>query len=296
MSYRIEKGEGLAAALGRIAAEEMGVALTELRRRDRGKAVHSARKAIKRLRALMRSLRVAFPRKLFQTENQRLAEAGRKISPLRDIHVQLRTLDKLRDAEGRAGGKMRRNLLRRQENFARKIPALRRTVRRMLDDSRGSIGSWPLGQTTPKTLAAGLKRIYRQGRKAFKTACKNPSAENLHEWRKKVKMLGYGLELIERLVTKKISRTMRLCQTLGDVLGDDHDLFMVLQALARENQSKPARDYAGLARRISAKRAKLQRQAFKLGKKVYGEKPRAFARRLDRHPGSAGKNKPKAKR
>jgi CHAD domain-containing protein len=291
MSYRIEKGEGLAAALGRIAAEEMDLAVTQLRRRDRGEAVHSARKAIKRLRALMRSLRVAFPKKLFQTENQRLAEAGRKFSPLRDIHVQLRTLGKLDNADGLAGGEIRRDLLRRQEKFARKIPALRRTVRRMLVDSRGTIGSWPLDKTTPTTLAAGLKRIYKQGRSAFKTAGKNPSPENLHEWRKKAKALGYGFELIECLVPKKMSRTMRLCQTLGDALGEDHDLFMVLQALARENQSQPARDYAALARRISAKRAKLQKQSFKLGKRVYNEKPRAFAKRLDRHLGGVGKNK-----
>jgi CHAD domain-containing protein len=293
MSYRIEKGESLAAALGRIAAEEMDLALAELRRRDRGEAVHSARKAIKRLRALMRSLRVAFPKELFQAENQRLAEAGRKISPLRDIQVQLRTLGRLRDTRGRAGGRIRRDLLRRQEHFARKIPALRRTVRGMLADSRGTIRSWPLQKTTPGMLAAGLKRMYKQGRSACKTACKNPSPENLHEWRKKAKALGYGFELIECLVPKKMSRTMRLCQTLGEVLGDDHDLFMVLQALARENQSQPARDYAGLARRISAKRAKLQKQAFKLGKIVYSEKPRAFAKRLDRHLGGAGKNKSK---
>lgn len=293
MSYRIEKGEGLAAALGRIAAEEMGLALTELRRRDEGKAVHSARKAIKRLRALLRSLRVVFPKKLFQTENQRLAEAGRKISPLRDVQVQLRTLGRLRAANGSAGGEIRRALLCRQESFARKIPALRRAVRRMLGDSRGTIGSWPLDKTTPVTLAAGIKRIYKQGRSAFKTACKNPSPENLHEWRKKAKSLGYGFELIECLVPKRLWKRMRLCQALGDALGDDHDLIMVLQALGRANQAQQARDYAGLARRISAKRAKLRKQACKLGKKVYNEKPRAFARRLDQHLGSAGKNKSK---
>jgi CHAD domain-containing protein len=291
MSYRIEKGEGLAEALGRIAAEEMDLARTELRRQDGGKAVHSARKAIKRLRALLRSLRVVFPKKLYQTENQRLAEAGRTISPLRDLQVQLRTLGKLRDARGRAGGRMRRDLLRRQQRFSRKIPALRRAVRRMLEDSRGTIRSWPLDKTTPRTLAAGLKRIYKQGRSAFKTAAKNPSPENLHEWRKRAKALGYGFELIERLAPKKISRTMRFCQALGDTLGDDHDLFLVWQALEREHQSRPDRGYAGLARRIAARRAKLHKRAFKLGRLVYREKPRAFARRLDRPLGAAGRNK-----
>ena len=103
MSYRIEKSEGLAAALGRIAGEEMDLALTELRRRDHGEAIHSARKSIKRLRALLGSLRVAFPKELFRAENQRLADAGRKISPLRDVHVQLRTLGKLQAADDPAG-------------------------------------------------------------------------------------------------------------------------------------------------------------------------------------------------
>jgi CHAD domain-containing protein len=293
MSYRIEKGEGLAAALGRIAAEEMDLALTELRRRDRGRAIHSVRKAIKRLRALLRSLRVAFPKKLFREEDRRLAEAGRKISPLRDVHVQLRTLGRLRAADDPAGGKTRRDLLRRQESFARKIPALRTAVRQMLGRSRGTIGSWPLNKTTPLTLAAGLKRVYKQGRSAFKTARKNPVPENLHEWRKKVKALGFGFELIECLVPKEFSERMPLCQALGDAMGEDHDLFMVLQALGRANQSQPARDYAGLARRISAKRAKLQKHAFQLGKIVYKEKPRAFARRLDHYLEKAGKQRRK---
>jgi CHAD domain-containing protein len=293
MSYRIEKGEGLAAALGRIAAEETGLALTQLRRRDKGEAVHSARKSIKRLRALLRSLRVVFPEELFHAENQRLAAAGRKISPLRDIHVQLRILGSLRAANNSAGSEVRRTLLSRQENFARKIPALRRAVRQMLADSQGTIASWPLAQTTPGTLVAGIKRIYKQGRSAFKTACKNPTPGNLHEWRKKAKALGYGFELIECLVPRKFARRMRLCQELGDCLGNDHDLFMVLQALRRANRAQPARDYAGLAARIAAKRAKLRERAFKLGKKVYAEKPRAFAKGLDRHLRGAEKNKSK---
>src|SRR5208283_4809835 len=101
---------------------------------------------------------------LFQAENQRLAEAGRKISPLRDVQVQLRTLGRLQAANDSAGGEIRRALLCRQESFARKIPALRRAVRRMLGDSRGTIGSWPVDKTTPVTLVAGIERIYKQGR------------------------------------------------------------------------------------------------------------------------------------
>ncbi|MGA2749244.1 MAG: CHAD domain-containing protein [Verrucomicrobiota bacterium] len=282
MSYRIEKGEGLARAFGRIAAEEIDLAMAGLRGPSRGDAVHNTRKSLKRLRALLRSLRVAFPKKLFRAENQRFADAGRKISPLRDVHVQLRTLGKLPFAADAVRDKMRRDLLRRQSAFTRKIPALRKTLRQMLHASRQSLASWPLHKATPSDLAASLKRIYKQGRTASKTAARNPSPENLHEWRKKAKLLGYGFELIASLLPAKVSAMIQRVDSLTEALGDDHDLFLVWQALRLEHQSHPASDFRALAKRISSKRAKLQKLAFKLGRKLYAERPGDFARRLDR--------------
>jgi CHAD domain-containing protein len=290
MSYRIEIGESLAAAFGRIAAEEIDQAAAELRRPNRGEAVHNARKALKRLRALLRSLRVAFPKRLFRAENRRIAAAGRKISPLRDVHVQLRTLSRLKAAASPAGDLLRHQLLRQQSSFVRRIPALRQTVRAMLDVSRQSLVAWPLRQATAKDLAASLKRIYKQGRLAFKAARKSPTAEHLHEWRKKAKSLGYGLELIKGFGSGKLARRIRCSDTLTEALGDDHDLFMVLRALRLEHRSHPADDFAPLSRRISLKRAKLQKRAFKLGQRLFGEKPGSFEQRLDRYLRRARKN------
>jgi CHAD domain-containing protein len=283
MSYRIERGESMAAAFGRIAAEEMDLALAELRRRDRGAAVHNARKAMKRLRALLRSLRVAFPKKLFRAEYRRIAAAGRKISTVRDIHVQLRTLGRLKATASNAGEQVRRQLLRQQFSFIRRIPDLRETVRAMLNISRQSLASWPLRKATAEHLAAGLKSIYKQGRKAYKTACTSPTPVHLHEWRKKAKSLGYGLELIKVFGPGKLAKMIRGSNFLTEALGDDHDLFMVLRALRLEHRAAPSRDYAPLAIRISRKRAKLQKRALKLGERIYGEKPGVFERRLDRY-------------
>ncbi len=281
MSYRIEKGEGLADAFARIAAEEIGFAMAELRHHDHGESVHNARKALKRLRALLRSLRVAFPDKWFRAENQRIAAAGRKISPLRDVHVQLRTLAHLSPGSS-AGKRVSRHLLRRQIAFSRGIPALRNTVRQMLRVSAKNIAAWPARKTTSGDLADGLKRIYQQGRDAYKTASKSPSPENLHEWRKKAKLLGYGLELIAGLGVHKESKMINAAAGLSEALGDNHDLFMVQKALDRENRARPAPDYRALTKRISARRAKLQKKAFKLGVAIYAEKPGRFRKQLDR--------------
>ena len=281
MNDGTHRGEGLEAALGRIAAEEMRLAMQELSRRDHAESIHSVRKSIKRLRALLRSLRVTFPKNLYRSENRRLAEAGRKISPLRDVHVQLRTLGKLRGCRGRVAAGVRRDLRSQEQKFLRKMPELRKAVRAMLGRSRGTMDSWPLGRTTPASLETGLKRIYKQGRAAFKTALRNPSPERLHEWRKKVKALGFGLELVGRLAPRKISKELPDCRELGDVLGANHDLFMVLEALRSANSLSRKTDYKRLARRISTKRAKLRRRSLKLGRKIYKEKPRAFAKHLD---------------
>jgi CHAD domain-containing protein len=283
MSYRIKIGEGLAAAFGRIAAEEMDLAVAEVRRPDRGEAVHNARKSLKRLRALLRSLRVAFPKKLFRAENRRIAAAGRKISPMRDVHVQLLTLGKLKAAAGPAGNQVRRQLLRRQSCFLRRIPSLRATVRAMLEVSRQSLASRPLRKASAEDLASGLKRIYKQGREAFKTARASPTPGHLHEWRKKTKSLGYGLDLIQGLGPANLAGLIQLCDSLSEALGDNHDLFLVQRSLRREHRSHPARDFAPLTRRIGLKRAKQQKRAFKLGKQLYGEKPVGFEQRLDRY-------------
>jgi len=283
MGYHIEKGESLATAFGRIAAEEIDLAMAQSRRLHRGEAVHNARKALKRLRALLRSLRVAFPKKLFRAENRHIAATCRRISPLRDVHVQLRTLGKLKAAASPAGDHIRRQLLRQQSSFIRRIPALRKTVRALLEVSRQSLASWPLRKATAEDLASGLKRIYKQGREAFKTARKSPTPGHLHAWRKKTKSLGYGLELIKNLGSGELSKMIRCSDILTVALGDDQDLFMVLRALDKEHRSNPASDFNRLANRISLKRAKRQKRAFKLGEKVYGEKSGGFEKRLDRY-------------
>ena len=281
MSYRIEKDEALSVALGRIAAEEFALALAELRRPNRVEAMHNTRKALKRLRSLLRSLRVAFPKEVFRRENRRLAAAGRKIAPLRDVHVQLHTLDKLRARSGPAAKKIARTLQRREDAYLRKIPALRRAVRQMLTASQTTFAALPARHATPAHLAAGLKRIYQRGRDGFKAAVRKSTPESLHEWRKQAKILGHSLTLIEQLSPKTAGQMIKDTEQLCEALGDDHDLFLVLQALRREDQSHPARDYRRLSKRITGKRRRLQSDAFKLGRSIFARKPRAFARTLE---------------
>ena len=56
---------------------------------DRDTGVHEARKALKRLRALLRLARPALLQQPYRDLDRRLRDAGRRLSPLRDARVQL---------------------------------------------------------------------------------------------------------------------------------------------------------------------------------------------------------------
>ena len=281
MSYRIEKDEALSAALRRIAAEEVTRALTELQQPNRVEAMHNTRKALKRLRSLLRTLREAFPRESFQRENRRLAGAGRKIAPLRDVHVQLQTLDKLRSNSAPVAREIARSWQRREDTYLRKIPALRRAVRQALAASQRTFAALPARFVTAAGLAAGLKRIYKQGRAGFKVAVQQKTSESLHEWRKQAKILGHSLTLIEALSPKTAGDMIKDIEELCKALGEDHDLLLVWQALQRKEAGHSARDHRRLSKRIVNKRRRLQADAIKLGRRIFNQKPRVFALQLE---------------
>ncbi|HEY3862372.1 MAG TPA: CHAD domain-containing protein [Verrucomicrobiae bacterium] len=283
MGCRIAIGESLTSAFSRIAAAEIELAGVELCRSQNGETVHNARKSLKRLRALLRAMREALPKDLYRAENRRLGHAGRELSPLRDVIVQLRTLGKLKAAGSPAGSHLLHQLRHRQFFLLRRIPAQSQSVRAMLEASGHSLAAWPRREATADDLAAGLKRVYSQGRKAFKTARMSPTAAHWHELRKKAKSLGYGLELVREIIPKKLCRMLDHCDDLTEALGDDHDLVMAQKALDKEHRAHPARGLGALPKRIDGKRAALRKRIRKLAPGVFGDKPGAFHKRLRRH-------------
>lgn len=68
---------------------------------------------------------------------------------------------------------------------------------------------------------------------------------------------------------------------LADLLGDDHDLGVLRQALV-SGHIDAAVDLDAVVRLIDHRRAELQSEAVQLGARVYAEKPKAFARRMQR--------------
>jgi CHAD domain-containing protein len=290
VSFQFKQDEGVQHGLRRIACHQIDRILRDLsggRRVGRDKAIHEARKRLKRLRALIRLTRGAMGRKSFQRENMAFRETGRPLSALRDAAILVSTFDNLLkyfkgEVSARRFKRVRSKLLLRQRALNRRShrPGITRIVRE-LRQAKKRLDDWHLKEDGWDALAGGLQRTYRDGRQAMAKAVGKPSVENLHKWRKRVKDFRHHAELLGPAWPEEIGKLAEDAHHLADLLGDDHDL-----AVPRETLLKSPDDFGDAAALeplialIDARRVELQREAKPLGKRLYAEKPKALEKRL----------------
>jgi CHAD domain-containing protein len=286
-AYRLEEGEPLGEGLLRIARGRADDALDQLRAADGDPAssVHETRKDMKKLRSVLRIARGGLGEKLYRRENDRFRAAAQALAGARDAHVMLETLD---DLEERSSGELGVAELREQLEAERKRETA--DAERKVGDAiaaieagRDAISEWPLEGDDWSIVEVGLRRAYGRGRNRFREAAAEPSAEALHEWRKRVKDLWYGLRILAPSWPDVAKPLADEAHELSDLLGDDHDLA-VLAAAARERPDA----FAGASGRealldaIAERRSALQRDARSLGARLYADSPKAFVGRLER--------------
>ncbi|HEU5115178.1 MAG TPA: CHAD domain-containing protein, partial [Isosphaeraceae bacterium] len=147
---------------------------------------------------------------------------------------------------------------------------------------RKMVKKWPLDEGADwPVLAPGIGRIYRKGYEAHSKARKNPNAETLHDWRKRVKDLWHALELLRNARPAFFERRVLQAHELADLLGDDHDLAVLNAYLDSENLPVDSEMIRSLKTRITDRRVELQRQAFLRGPMVYDESPKTYMERLE---------------
>ena len=96
--YRLEPDEPVSSEILRCATAQLDRAVTELTDRvedDPEKAVHAARKAIKKERTLLRLTRGSISDRRRRQENDALRQVARSLSAARDAEALLATLDDL---------------------------------------------------------------------------------------------------------------------------------------------------------------------------------------------------------
>ena len=119
-SFRLEGGEYLAAGLQRVSLEQLDHAVAALERLPPDMGIHEARKAMRRVRALLRLVRDVIGDRVYRAENVWLRDSGRKIGSSRDATVMVQTLDGMTMFYGNAlrmslFGELRERLLDRDQ-------------------------------------------------------------------------------------------------------------------------------------------------------------------------------------
>jgi CHAD domain-containing protein len=290
--FRLHPDEGAAEGLRRVARGQIELAAGQLESRDDvAEAVHEARKSFKRMRAVVRLARDPLGDEIYRRENRAFRDTGRELSAARDAQVLRETLDDLTRRYGDEIGDDAFEGLRESldadaraahDRIAADAGAVEE-VRTELDAARDRVATWPLPEHEGASmLAPGFERIYKRGRGALKAARREPADENLHELRKRAKDLWHAAQVLRPASPRRLKRLGRRAHQLSDLLGDDHDLAVLLEAAHERYRTLGRGELALLRGLVGRRRARLRRAALTCGRRVYGPKPRAWARRITR--------------
>jgi CHAD domain-containing protein len=298
MSYRLHRDESLSIGVRRVAHELVDECLALLD--DPGdveEAVHEVRKNCKKLRGLVRLVRPSLG-DAYRPANVAFRDAARQLSTIRDAHALLATYDDVVAALHASGGDVRAiegrdvgdAFLKVRSGLAARAAAASATVvegderiaaaRELIVGGRGQIDQWPLSNDV-EVVEGGLLKTYRRGRKRMRECLFRPSDERLHQWRKRAKYTWYHARLLRDAAPSVLKPLIGRLHDLSDVLGDDHDLAVLVEQLrAATAEFGGDEAVATTVQAIEVVRADLQQRALRLGPRLYAEQPDAFAARF----------------
>lgn len=288
MAYRIGESESVQTAVRRIAREQLKKAIREIDDESlpADETIHEVRKRLKKVRGLLRLVRPELG-KTYDEENTALRDAARIIADERDATSMLECYAAL---EARYGGEtdfsthahVKETLIGRKGAALKDAGERLERVREALRDARKRAKKWKLDD--PDGFAAvegGLRKTYGRARDAMEDAIDEPTMESMHEWRKRVKYNRYHTRLLRGSWPSLLEPMRNEVKRLTDLLGDEHDLAVLRELLTNE-----ADTFGGLDRvqpllgLIDARRKELQAWAAPLGRRLFAEKPKPYAKRM----------------
>lgn len=275
MPYRLQADDtDTTAMLRRIATEELSFAV-ELARKPEGAAhIHELRKATKKTRGLLRLVAPRF--ESFAKENAALRDAAAGIAKLRDAEVMRETLQGI--AQGSAEAELMHERLSDVTAAAPQHEALE-TFAQNIATIRDRAAHWSVIGKGWKALAPGLSKSYAQAQARMARAQHDPTDEALHAWRSRTKHHWYHTRLLEPIWPEKMQGHAQIVDTLGELLGQHHDLAVLAEAAPTHLPHDAAKALRHHIRQIQKTQ---EAEAFRLGSRLFAEPPEALADRWGR--------------
>jgi CHAD domain-containing protein len=263
-----------------MADQELDFAMSRLASSglDTQASVHQCRKAIKRLRALIRIADVNAGVQRCPVD-RRLRKAARILAPTRDASELARTIHQLLlvhpnldsqkdieeslvvpvDADGAIG-----NALARLDKVRSRLPAV-----------FAAGDAWFFAR-----VAAGIEATYTAAAADMQRLSKRHSDKHAHAWRKDVQCLSSQLQIIEVLRPGFRVESMHRISELADALGKHNDLAVLRAELKARRRKLPKKTRAALLEAAKAQQKTLREHAFAIGADLFSQSPDAFRRSL----------------
>lgn len=278
MAYRLKLNEPLDKGFRRIAAEQIAVALGELASGpDRVVAVHETRKAMKRIRALLKLIRPALADVDYKRENRRFGDIARLLSGTRDEDVLKATAARMAVRAGERAQALAAGLALADGND--RTPHVRQAIE-ALEEAREAIEKIPVRKSF-SWVRRGLEKSYRSGRRSMVAAYEDGQDESFHEWRKAVQAHWRHMLLVSRCWPQVMEARAALAREAAELLGEDHDLYALIQTLkAKTTNGKEAAGARAMIAAAHARQRLIRHELTSMGKMLFAEPPSEFADRI----------------
>jgi CHAD domain-containing protein len=310
MAFKLEIDAPLASEIPRVARERIERVTESLAETPRPSAesIHSARKDLKSLRALLRLARGSIAEDVRRNENIIFRDIGRSLSALRDSQALVEALKKFVKGKLRTNPKNSGIQKEVRLDFIQKVRSrieheavkglpestLKQLKEKLLGTAR-SVAHWfdrlllEPGNEWEIFVGRGLRGTYRRGKNIVSRlenlGKENAGDETWHEFRKSAKALGYQLRLLRPIWPELLETLLEEIDQLTDKLGDDHDLAVLRGRFLAEPYNPAETQGAADIRRdfvdsLDRRRRKLQLEAYRIARRIYAEKPRQFESRI----------------
>jgi CHAD domain-containing protein len=253
--------------LARIVGEEVDFAIALARRisSEPVHSVHQCRKAIKRLRAIVRLGRIRGG-KDWRAIDRRFRDAGKILAETRDSHVLPRTATALTDdPAGFPGRQDSRDTSVPDLDLVDSVVALLESAGADLEQHIGS-GDWSIDMMrraidkTRRTTARRMERFRGSGRPV-----------DAHSWRKAVQRYANQVRLMDDFLPEQESGRLDALDDLASCLGHFHDLTVFRAALKAGRIPYDKKTRHGLLDKARASQRKLRRSALESGTELFGD-------------------------
>jgi len=286
MSYELKSDETIGDGLRRIIRKQIENAICASKAKQNGKdsPVHETRKHLKKARAALRLVRGAVKPKVWKRADHCLAQVGEMISEVRDAEVRLETVRQLRGflrSKKRSFEETEELLAFELDSFLAAFSEWPQEAEARLSETLEQMHDWPWGKIGCKRVRRNVQRTYKRGRKVLDAAIEKMTTKNLHAFRKCAKELWYQIRILQPLAPPIFEELNDELKTIGECLGQLHDLAFVTQRLwSFRGEKQGDRILSAL---IAVRTDELRTTAVALGERFYAERPRLFARRIAKY-------------